>query len=104
MTIIKEGLVSTDLDVHPSEYKSKECIIRAIRECIISENDATNMYEKLVHSLKISSVEDNELIGKLIDQIQDIANEEKKHIGEFQKLLAILDSTEILFYKQGARE
>ena len=38
------------------------------------------------------------------DQIQEIADEEKKHVGEFQKLIAMLDKNEIVNYKKGAEE
>jgi len=36
--------------------------------------------------------------------LQDIANEEKVHIGELQKVLSLLDKSEIEFYKQGVKE
>lgn len=104
MTLIQEGFVSTNLDVHPEIYKSKDCIIRALREAVISELDATNMYEKIVQSLQLSQTDDSKIINELVKTIQEIADEEKKHVGEFQKLIAALDKDEIELYKDGVKE
>lgn len=112
MTIIKEGLVSTDLHVN-TYFGTKKDIIRALRECVCAENDATNMYEKVVDAIEnyIKAYENNTDVAtyipeyrKIIDQVQEIANEEKKHVGEFQKLISMLDKNEIMNYKQGVEE
>lgn len=112
MTIIKEGLVSTDLQVN-AYFGSKRDIIRAIREATISEQDATNMYEKIVDAITnyTKAYENNAdvvayipLYKMIANTVQDIANEEKVHIGELQKLLSLLDKEEIQFYKKGAKE
>ena len=104
MTIIKEGSVSTDLqvDFYPSNFRS---IIRAIREAIIAENDATSMYEKIVDGVKNQqNFEITPQFVKIAEVLQDIANEEKVHIGELQKLLTLLDKGEVEFYKKGVEE
>lgn len=112
MTIIKEGSVSTDLQVG-AYFGTKKDIVRALRECVIAENDATNMYEKVVDAIEnyIKSYENNTDVEtyipeyrKIIDQIQEIADEEKNHVGEFQKLIAMLDKSEIVNYKLGVKE
>lgn len=111
MTIIKEGLVSTDLQVG-AYFGSKKEIIRALREGVIAENDATNLYEKIIQGIEnfIKNYKDTIEVDtfiiyeKIIKQIQEIADEEKKHVGEFQKLIAMLDKSEIVNYKKGAKE
>ncbi len=112
MTIIKEGSVSTDLHVN-TYFGTKKDIVRALRECVCAENDATNMYEKVVDAIEsyIKCYENNTDVAtyipeyrKIISQVQEIANEEKKHVGEFQKLIAMLDKNEIKLYKDGSNE
>lgn len=112
MTIIKEGSVSTDLQV--SVYlNDKKSVVRAIRQAIISENDATNMYEKIVDAIEYhiktnvdnaEAIMNKDLYQKVISTLQDIANEEKVHIGELHKVLSLLDGEEIGHYKDGAEE
>lgn len=98
----QESSVSTDLqvDFEPRDYRS---IIRSIREAIIAENDATNMYEKIADGVQSLSSE-NPTFLKIIETLQDIANEEKVHIGELHKVLSLLDGEEIEHYKDGAEE
>ena len=112
MTIIKEGSVSTDLHV-TAYFGTKKDVIRALRECVCAENDATNMYEKVVDAIEsyIKCCENNTDVAtyipkyrKIIAQVQEIADEEKAHVGEFQKLIAMLDKEEIMNYKKGAEE
>lgn len=62
----------------PEKKLSKEELVSAIRQSIIAENDAIILYETYANSTT-----DNE--AKKI--FQDIAEEEKVHVGEFQKLL-----------------
>jgi rubrerythrin len=112
MILLNEGTASTDLHVN-TYFGSKNDIVRALRECVIAENDATNMYEKVVDAIEsyIRAYEANMDVAtyipeykKIIDQVQEIADEEKKHVGEFQKLLALLDKREIDNYRQGVQE
>jgi hypothetical protein len=68
---------------------------RAIRDAIIAEESAINQYETVVDSTDILKV-------KVI--LQDIANEERVHVGELQKLLTILLEDEQGFLDDGASE
>jgi len=72
-----------------------EEIIRSIREMIASEHEAVHMYTQLVETT------DNKLVQKVV---QDIADEEKVHIGEFMKLLFALDPKEKDYYEKGFEE
>jgi rubrerythrin len=47
---------------------------------------------------------DDEQKHELVRVIKEIADEEKAHVGEFQKLIAMLDKEEIKFYKKGVKE
>ena len=103
MTILKEGNVSTNLDVNPEAFFSEDSIIRALRQAVIAELDAINMYKKMADSILLVKWDDAEK-RKLVETIEEIADEEMVHVGEFQKLIAMLDKKEIYFYKKGAKE
>lgn len=74
---------------------TKDEIIRAVRFSIASEYEAIQLYEQIKDSID----------DKTVKQIfQDIANEEKVHVGEFLKTLYILTPKEMEFYKEGKSE
>jgi rubrerythrin len=68
---------------------------RAIRDTIISEQDAVKQYEVIVDSTS------NEKVKKVL---QDIANEERVHVGELTELLVILKKEEENFLEEGRKE
>ena len=70
-------------------------LIRAIRFMIAAEYEAIQLYMQLAEST------DNELA---IDVLEDIANEERVHAGEFLRLLKELAPDEEGFYAEGAKE
>lgn len=70
-------------------------LVRAIRLNIAAEHEAAHVYE--AHA----DATDNELARKVL---HDIANEERVHIGEFQRLLGILAPDEDEFIAHGAAE
>jgi len=70
-------------------------LIRAIRYMIAAEYEAIQLYMQLAEST------DNELA---IDVLEDIADEERVHAGEFLRLLHELDPEEQKFYTEGAEE
>ena len=76
------------------KYDSKRMAIE-IRSKINEENDAINSYLSLV-----PHITDPE-ISRII---QDIANEEKVHVGELQKILYNLDPDELKKEKEGRKE
>ena len=69
--------------------------VRAIRDAIIAEEGAINQYETIVDSTKDERVK---------EVLQDIANEEKVHVGELQRLLKALLDDEQGFLDEGAEE
>ena len=78
-----------------NEKYDKKRLSIAIRQKINEENEAINSYLSLVPHITepdISSI------------IQDIANEEKVHVGELQKILYNLDPDELKKEKEGRKE
>ncbi|MCZ9313119.1 MAG: rubrerythrin [Methanocorpusculum sp.] len=70
-------------------------LVRAIRFMIAAEYEAIQLYQQLADST------DNKLA---IDVLEDIADEERVHAGEFLRLLHELAPDEEKFYKEGAGE
>ena len=68
-------------------------LVRAIRFMIAAEYEAIQLYQQLAEST------DNKLA---IEVLQDIADEERVHAGEFLRLLHELAPDEEKFYKDGA--
>lgn len=74
---------------------TKEELIRAIRLDLSAEEEAVHLY--MAHA----DATDDPLAKKVLI---DIANEERVHAGEFQRLLNILAPDEEKFLQDGARE
>jgi rubrerythrin len=70
-------------------------LLRALRLDLSAEEEAIHLY--LAHA----DATDNELAKKVL---RDIADEERVHKGEFQRLISILASDEDSFLAQGAEE
>jgi rubrerythrin len=69
--------------------------IRAIRDAIVNEQLAVQQYETIVDGTSNSEVK---------KVLQDIANEEKTHIGELSTLLKELDPEEVESLEKGEKE
>ncbi len=88
------------LSKHPLELPkerrfSKEEIAEALRLSIIAELDAVNLYLQLARSIE------DENIRKVFE---DIAREEKTHVGEFLSLLEKIDPEQVEELKKGEEE
>lgn len=70
-------------------------LIRAIRLNIAAEHEAIHLYQ--AHA----DATDNELAAAVL---RDIADEEREHVGEFQRLLGILLDDEDELLADGAEE
>jgi rubrerythrin len=70
-------------------------LIREIRFMVSAEFEATQLYMQLAEST------DNKLA---VAVLEDIANEERVHAGEFLRLLYELAPDEEKFYAKGAKE
>ena len=78
----------------PEKFTDRE-LCRAIRDAIIAEEGAINQYETVVDATSND---------KAKEVLQDIANEEKVHVGELQALLKTLLDDEQGFLDDGAKE
>ena len=74
---------------------TKSELIRAIRFLVAAEYEAVQMYMQLAESI------DNKLAAEVLE---DIANEERVHAGEFLRLLKELAPDEEKYYAEGAKE
>ncbi|MCB2202681.1 rubrerythrin [bacterium] len=72
-----------------------EELIRAMRFMVAAEYEAIQLYTELAESI------DNELAIKVL---QDVADEERVHVGEFLRVLHQLAPDEKAFYADGAKE
>ncbi|HUW63831.1 MAG TPA: ferritin family protein [Spirochaetia bacterium] len=70
-------------------------LVRAIRFMVAAEYEAVQVYMQLAESV------DNKLARAVL---QDIADEERVHAGEFLRLLKELAPDEKEFYEKGAAE
>lgn len=78
----------------PKKMNKRE-LTRALRLSLAAEQEAIHLYEALADAT------DNKLAKTVL---QDIADEEKVHAGEFQRLLNILLADEEKFLTEGAKE
>jgi len=81
--------------VIPDRKLTAREVTRAIRMTLSAEEEAVHLYEALADAT------DNELAKAVL---QDIANEERVHAGEFQRLLNILLPDEEQLLADGAKE
>jgi rubrerythrin len=70
-------------------------LVRAVRFMVAAEYEAIQLYTQLAEST------DNKLA---IEVLEDIADEERVHAGEFLRLLRELAPDEKTFYAKGAKE
>lgn len=79
----------------PGRKMTKSELLRAIRLSLAAEEEATHIY------LSIADATDNELAKEVMT---DVANEERVHKGEFQRLLELIAPEEVQFMQDGASE
>lgn len=79
----------------PDRKLTREELIRAIRLNIAAEHEATHLY--MAHA----DATDHPLAKKVLT---DIADEERQHVGEFQRLLSILAPDEDELVAHGVAE
>ncbi len=72
-----------------------EELVRAIRTMVAAEYEAVQLYMQLAESI------DDELAQEVLE---DIADEERVHAGEFLRLLKHLAPDEEKYYQEGAQE
>jgi uncharacterized protein len=81
--------------VVPERRLTESELLRALRLNIAAELEAVHLY--MAHA----DATDNELAKKVLI---DVANEERVHAGEFQRLINILAKDEEAFLAEGAEE
>ena len=86
------GLFKRFIEQGGKEKSSDEIILR---QAIIAELDAINLYQQMSHSAK------NKQLKKVL---LDIADEEKIHVGEFEAMLNKIDASNKLSMSDGKSE
>jgi rubrerythrin len=81
--------------VVPGQKMTETELLRALRLDLSAEEEAVHLY------LSHADATDNELAKKVL---QDVADEERVHKGEFQRLINILSREEEGFLAEGAEE
>ncbi len=81
--------------VVPERTMTDSELLRALRLDLSAEEEAVHLY------LSHADATDNELAKKVL---QDVADEERVHKGEFQRLISILSNEEDSFLAEGAEE
>jgi len=79
----------------PKSFKKEDVIKEMLRVAIAAEFDAISLYEQL------AAASDREDIKKVF---QDIAREEKTHVGEFQAMLLREDEEQVTELENGKKE
>lgn len=81
--------------IQPGRSLTNRELARAIRLAISAEHDAVHLYEL------VADTTTNTFVRKIM---QDVANEEKVHVGEFEKLLSVIDVADTEFVEEGKQE
>lgn len=93
----KEGMDFSGISqmITPDKKLDERELARVIRLSISAEHDATHLYELIADS------SEDEDLKKVF---QSVADEEKVHVGEFQKLLQKYDKEDNKFMEEGEKE
>jgi rubrerythrin len=65
----------------PDRKMTQRELSRALRQSIAAELEAIHLYEAMADAT-------GDLLAKTV--FQDVANEEKEHVGEFQRVLSLM--------------
>jgi len=79
----------------PTRKMTEAELTRALRMCLSAEEEAVHLYEALADATE-------DALAKKV--LKDIADEERVHVGEFQRLLNILLEDEEKLLAKGAAE
>jgi len=79
----------------PGDKITKQELISALRLSLCAEEEATHLYDT------IAEYTDDERVKKVM---KDVANEEQVHVGEFQKLLDLMEDDEEEKVGEGKKE
>lgn len=95
--ISKEAVDFSEINalIQPGRTLTNRELARAIRLAITAEHDAVHLYEL------VADTTTNIFVRKVL---QDVANEEKVHVGEFEKLLSVIDAQDSEFVEEGKIE
>lgn len=93
----KAAISFTDINglIQPGKSLNNRELARAIRLSISAEHDAVHLYELIADAT-------TDIFVRRV--MQDVADEEKTHVGEFEKLLSVIDVKDSEFLEEGRVE
>lgn len=83
------------IDINKIKRENKNLDQELLRIAIMAEFDAINLYEQM------ADMTDDEDLKKVL---QDVAQEEKTHVGEFQTMLLRMDEEQVRELVKGKNE
>ena len=83
------------ISINPKKIKKEDLDKEILRDGIIAELDAINLYEQLAAMATSKNIK---------RVLMDIAKEEKTHMGEFQHLLLQEDKEQVRELEKGNKE
>ena len=83
------------IDINKIKRENKNLDQELLRIAIMAELDAINLYEQM------ADITDDEDLKKVL---QDVAQEEKTHVGEFQTMLLRMDEEQVKELAKGKNE
>lgn len=95
MGLIMAEFVNPFSGLAPGRKLTERELTRALRMCLAAEEEAVHLYEAVADAANDPAT---------AEMLQDIANEERVHIGEFQKLIDLILPDEQELLKQGGDE
>lgn len=98
MRDIYEAMVATaPQEVEATELQDDREVLRVLRQAVIAELDAANLYQQVADSLP------NEL-RNIAELFNHVAEEELVHVGEFTRAIELLSKEDIASYEDGEKE
>lgn len=87
--------ISPFVGMVPDRKMTRAELVRAIRQNVAAEHEATHLYTA------IADATDNQVAQKVL---REVANDERVHIGNFTRLIEMLDGTEGIYLEKGSQE
>lgn len=86
-----------------SDIESKQ-IAEMLRMGVADEYDAIRKYESYYNEVVLKQTESGKDYSKVLKCLQDVIDEEKKHVGEFNEMVKIIAPEEYELYEEGKKE
>lgn len=79
-------------------------VTEMLRDAIIDEYDAIRKYENYYRDIEQIQKERGKDYSQILKCIQDVINEEKEHVGEFNEMIKVVFPEEYELFQEGQKE